>query len=166
MARWRAENPPPPPAPDKDYSLALTEARRLLDTQLALVDASRGRTISLLGVGGLLGTFVGGLDSRQPGGAMTTALWVAASAFGVAVVVGLLILYPWKFRGGMKAATIVGWVEQGETRSVMERDLALRTEEQHAENARKADALQGGLIVVVLALAVEFVSLAYQLRSA
>jgi len=155
-----------PPAADKDYGLALTEARRRLDTQLSLVDASRGRAISLLGIGGLLGTFVGGLGAHQADAKMTHALWWAAGAFGVAVVAGLLILFPWKFHGGMKAKALADWVDEGHSRSVMEYNLAVRTEDQFDKNASKAGALQWGLVVIVLALAVEFVALAYQLRSA
>jgi hypothetical protein len=151
---------------DHDYGLALEEARRRLDSQLALVDASRGRAISLLGVGGLLGTFVGGLDAGQPGAKMSASLWVGAAAFGVAVVVGLLVLFPWKFHGAMETESLLGWGDQGASREQQEKSLAKWTGVQVANNKCKAGALQWGLLVIVLALAVEFVALANQLRTA
>jgi hypothetical protein len=161
MAWCSAKTPPPSPAPD--YGLALAEARRRLDSQLSIVDASRGRVTSLLGVAGLVGTFVGGLGTIQTESEMTNALWVAASAFAVAVAAGLLILVPWKFHGDVQAETLVGWTDDGHSRHVQERDLALRVETQFKDNTGKAAALQWGLILVVLAVAVEFGALAYQL---
>jgi hypothetical protein len=155
--------------PGKDFGLALAEARRRLDSQLSLVDASRGRATGLLGVGGLLGTFVGGLGAinKDPGATtMTHALWIAAGAFGLAVAVGLAILAPWKFGGPMSATQLVSWVEDHQaSREQMERDLAIFIDRKVDENARKAAALQTGLLVIVLALGVEFAALAYQLRS-
>ena len=119
--------------------------------------------MSLLGIGGLLGAFVGGLGSTQEGAGMTSALWVAAGGFGVAVVAGLAVLFPWKFHGGMKAETLVAWVDAGHSRDAQEKDLALRTEGQFEQNVRKAAGLQWGLLAIVLAIAVEFGALAYQL---
>jgi hypothetical protein len=150
-------------AAPKDYSLPLAEARRRLDGQLSIVDATRNRVISLLGLGGLLGTFVGGLGAIQEGAAMTPALWVAAGAFGVAVVAGLVILAPWKFHDGMRANPIVGWVDDGHAIDMMQREIALRVEQQYEKNSVRVARLQFGLMVVVAALGVEFVALAYQL---
>jgi len=154
---------------EPDYGLALTEARRRLDSQLALVDGSRGRASGLLSIGGLLGTFLGGLGAinKTPGAeTMTGALWVAAGAFGVAVVSGLLVLMPWEFGGPMSAVTLIAWVDDyGATKSQADRELAKKIDEKVDANARKAAALQIGLIVIVLALGVEFAALVYQLRS-
>lgn len=163
MAWRRGRAPLPPPAPAKDYSLALAEARRRLDSQLAVVDASRGRVTGLLGVGGLIGTFVGGLGATQTHVGMTPPLWTAGTAFGVAVAVGLLILAPWKFHASMEASGLVNWGDAGHPRSAQERDLALHIERQVTGNGPRVRAFQWGLLVVVLALAVEFCALSYQL---
>lgn len=158
---WRRPNQPEGPAPEKDYGPALVEARRRLDDQLKVVDASKARVAGMLGVGGLVGTFAGSLGT-DPGG-VTADLWVAAGAFGVAVVAGLLALAPWKFHGALDAGVVVGWVDVGEPRPAVERDLALRVDQQVIKNTRKASALQWALIVVALAVAVEFAALTYHL---
>lgn len=150
-----------------DYDLALDEARRQLDGQLGIVDDSRGRVTAMLGVGGLVGTFVGGLGAQQDDAGMTPVLWTAGGAFGVAVVVGLLVLVPWKFGGGMTASGLVAWGDAGTPRHDQVRDLALHIEAEVLKNRCKAGLIQWGLLVIVLALAVEFGALAYQLvRSA
>jgi hypothetical protein len=97
---------------------------------------------------------------------MTLALWVAASAFGVAVVVGLLVLAPWKFHSGMETDALVGWGDAESTFEQQQKSLATWTGKQVTRNARKAGALQWGLLVIVLAVAVEFGALAFQLRNA
>gem|GEM_PF-6870018 len=122
---------------------------------------------ALLGVGGLVGTFVGGLGARQADAELTPALWTAGGAFAAAVLIGLLILAPWKFHGSMTASGLVAWGDAGYARPAQERDLALHIETQVNNNACKAALFQWGLLVIVLALAVEFGALAYQLiRSA
>lgn len=162
MVLRRAKQPQPPhPAPD--YGLALEEARRRLDSQLGVIDACRGRATTLLGVAGLIGTFVGGLSAVDAGAEMTCALWVAAGAFAVSVVAGLFVLVPWKFHASMEASELVNWADKGHTRHVQERDLALRVDNQVRQNEDKAERLHRAVFIVVLAVAIEFAALTHQL---
>ena len=159
---WRRDSDPPSP-PTPDYSLALAEARRRLDNQLGVIEASRGRASSLLSVGGLLGTFIGGLGAVRQDASMTGALWVAAGAFGVAVLAGLAVLWPRKLHGDMDAETLVEWARNGYPRADQEQTIALAVAKQVKENAGKAGAVQFCLVLAILALAVEFGALGYQL---
>lgn len=154
-----------PRSPAHNYGLALAEARRALDGQLAVVDASRGRVSGLLGVGGLVGTFAGGLGATGGAAGMTPALWVAGAAFGVAVVVGLLVLFPWKFASANKVSALIAWGDEAQPRDAQEKSLAASIGEQVADNACRAAAIQWGLLVVAVAVAAEFFALAYQLVS-
>ncbi|NHC24124.1 hypothetical protein G6553_13205 [Nocardioides sp. IC4_145] len=52
-------------APEPSYTLALEEARRGFDQLAGEVSDVRGRSVSLLGMGGLAASFLGGLTLPQ-----------------------------------------------------------------------------------------------------
>jgi hypothetical protein len=161
---FRSRTTPPTPPPEPSYSVALVEARRGLDGQLAVVEATRSRALNLLGTGGLLGTFVAGLgafgsDSKEH---MTGALWWAAGAFAVAVVMALVVVFPYRFHSTLNPAVIVTEVPTM-TASETDKWLAERIGQQYDDNAGLVAGLQMAAMVAVAAVGVEFVALGFQL---
>ncbi len=153
---------PPPAAPGPSYEVALVEARRTLDGQLAMVDAARTRALNLVALGGLLGTFFGGLGAIGNDQNMTVELWWAAGAFCVATVASLTMLWPYKFHSSLDPARITEAIPQ---RSEPEVDkwLAERIGQQYRDNAFKASWIQWMATAAVAAVGVEFFALALQL---
>lgn len=151
---------------EHSYEVALVEARRSIDKQLAVIETARGRAMSLVSVGGLLGTFVGGLGALGDADGITAALWVAVTAFGLLTLPALVVLWPYSFYATLNPKIIVATVP---TTSAAEVDkwLAEEVGNQYDANAAKVDWLQRLLLFMVLALGVEFIALTVQLiRSA
>jgi hypothetical protein len=154
------------------FSLALEEGRRGLDQQLRDLDGMRGRAVNALGIGGLLGTFYGGLTAATkppaPGTDPGVAAWlvIAAVAFGVVVVASLAILWPRRIDAVQDPKKIVKWATDGHDRDAMERKLAEHLGDTYEKNRRRIDWLMRAYTLALFALGAEVGALALQLRSA
>jgi hypothetical protein len=93
------------------YVLALGEARRGADQQLANLGNVRGYASALMGVGGLSASFLGGLAIRD---SAPLTVWTLFAALPFVVLVGLAISLAWPhtFCTSQDPVGLVGWVEQ------------------------------------------------------
>lgn len=145
--------------PEPSYTLALEEARRGFDQLAGEVSDVRNRSVSLLGMGGLAASFLGGLTLRD-GAPVTVWTWVAVAGFVVLAVLCAMVLWRRRFHVSQSPAVLVQWVEHhGASRSEMERDLALWLGRKYDENRVSVDRLGRLLSVASIAFLIEIAAL-------
>ena len=142
----------------RDYSLALEEARRAFDALAEELAGLRNRSTQILSVSGLVAAFLGGLtlDKDRPVG---TWGGLDVGAFVVMVCLTMVILWPRRLYASIDPTTLVTWAEiPANSRSVMDRDLALHLGEKYEANRRTIDQLTWVYCGVVATLLVEIIS--------
>jgi hypothetical protein len=150
--------------PDERLTLALDEARRAIDHQESALASIRGRAATLLAVGGLAASFIGGLAMRNGVGISAWTL-LGVIAFVGLVVFASLIAWPWEFRFDQSATVLVAWAEQHEADpDKMTRDLALFHERNLYRNRPTLDRLMTWYTVGVGFLIAEIIALVLDLR--
>ena len=146
--------------------LALDESRRAIDQQKS--DLSEVRTVagSLLGIGALSATFIGGLSIRD-NAKVDGWTWLAVAAFAAMAVITAVISWPTKTTLEISGADIVAWAEQDSaTEDEMTRDLALWLDKHRAKNRVTIERLtMGRSIVALLLLLLEIAALVLDLKS-
>jgi preprotein translocase subunit SecG len=147
------------------YTLALEEARRSMDQQMADLAGIRARATTLLGVAGLSASFLGGLALRDDP-ALSRYTWVAIGAFIAVTGVCLAILWPRAFRASRDPAKLVAWAELDDTSSdQMDRDLALWIGKQYDGNVNTLNRLMWLYCGAVVVLLIEIAALVLDLRT-
>lgn len=146
---------------DQDYSLALEEARRGADSQGSQLTSLRSQTTGAVAVGGLCATFLGGLTRGE-----SISLWtaLAVTAFGVLVLLVVVISWPVKFNTSQNPAVIVGWVESGAQYTQQKRDLALHMGNHYDTNAGTIKRRQRLHCAALIALLLELAFLLIDLK--
>lgn len=99
--------------PEPSYTLALEEARRGFDQLAGEVSDVRNRSVSLLGMGGLAASFLGGLTLRN-GAPVTAWTWVAVAAFVVLAALCAVVLWRRHFHVSQDPAVLVQWLSTTE----------------------------------------------------
>ncbi|WGY01796.1 hypothetical protein QI633_25085 [Nocardioides sp. QY071] len=123
------------------YTLALQEARRGFDQLAHEVSVVRDRATSILGMGGLAASFLGGLSIRD-GAPVTGWTWLAVISFVALASLCVVVLWPRRFHVSQDPASMVSWAEQHKaTPNQMERDLALWLGMKYDENREGVDRL-------------------------
>lgn len=128
-------------ADEPDYSLALEEARRGFDTLVSEIDLVRGRALSVIGMGGLAASFLGGLNIGTNGD-ITWLTILAVIAFVAMSALCVAMLLPRRVHLTQRPSALVAWAEtESVTTADMERDLALWLENKYDENRPALDRL-------------------------
>jgi hypothetical protein len=126
-------------SPERSYTVALDEARRGFDQLAGEVSDVRNRSVSVLGMGGLAASFLGGLTLRD-NATVTAWTWVAIVGFVVMAVFCATVLWRRRFHVSQDPVVLVQWTEHhGASRSEMERDLALWLGKKYDENRVSVD---------------------------
>jgi hypothetical protein len=147
------------------YTLALEEARRSMDQQMADLSGVPSRATTLLGVAGLSASFLGGL-ALSDDAALTRYTWVAIGAFVAVTGVCLAILWPRSFWVSRDPAELVAWAELDDTSSdQMDRDLALWIGKQYDAHANAINWLMWLYCGAVAVLLIEIAALILDLRT-
>lgn len=119
------------------FGLAVEEARRAFDQQAADMTRVRDRAISLLTIGGLAATFIGGLAATD-NAPLTGWTWAAVAVFVVMTVACIWVIWPKDVKVAFFPHKLVEWAEDDAvTPDDMDRDLALRLEAFYDENKPK-----------------------------
>jgi hypothetical protein len=146
-----------------DYSLALEEARREFDSVNAAVENIRGRSMSLLTIGGLAASVIGGLAVRGDD-PISPTMKVGAVLFGLTAVCCLAVLLPRAQWVGQDPRILIDWVDiHGASKEQMDRELARVMGEQISANEQSLrwfhDVFRAGTLFLVLEIACLLVSL-------
>lgn len=139
------------------FTVALEEARRGADAQVAALGSLRSQTAATVTTGGLCATFLGGIA-----GGFDFNVWTGCAIAAFVILVGLAvrIAWPMKFRTSQDPATLVTWVETHEaTQETQQRDLALHMGKQYDENESRLKNRQRMYCAALVALSVELVLL-------
>ena len=146
-------------SPEPSYTLALEEARRGFDQLAAEVSDVRNRAVSLLGMGGLAASFLGGLTLRDEE-AVTGWAWLAIAAFVVLAVICAMVFWRRRVHVSQHPTVLVQWTEHhGASRDEMERDLALWLGKKYDDNRVSVDRLGRLLGAATVAFLIEIVAL-------
>ena len=144
----------------RDYSLALEEARRNLDSLNARLADLRSRALQLVSVGGLAAAFVGGLSALNKNG---FSLWDlgALASFALIVLACLVIWWPRNLKTSQRPWILVEWAEvPAATRQRMNRSLALWLGDHYDINQKIINRMLGWFCFALILLTVEVVCLA------
>lgn len=151
--------PEPKQSQERDYTLALEEARRGFDQQSGEVTNVRNRAASLLGMGGLAASFLGGLALRD-GAPRSWFTGLAIGAFAALAVLAALVLWRRPFHVSQSPKSLVRWAEdEGAGKTKMTRDLALWLGMKYEDNQKKIDKMGWLLSGCILAFVVEVAAL-------
>jgi len=151
--------------PEGTYALALEEARRGFDQLAAEVSVVRDRAGSILGMGGLAASFLGGLSIRD-GADVSVWTWLAVIAFVALAVLCVIVLWPRRFHVSQHPGELVAWAEEdGASVADMERDLALWLGKKYDENRPIVDWLSLMYSAASVAFLLEIVALILDLMS-
>ncbi len=149
----------PQKSQERDYTLALEEARRGFDQQFGEVTNVRNRAASLLGMGGLAASFLSSLALRD-GAPRSWFTGLAIGAFATLAVLAALVLWRRRFYVSQRPETLVQWVEDvGASKGEMTRDLALWLGRKYEENRKKIDRMGWLLSGCIVAFVVEVTAL-------
>lgn len=151
--------------PEPNYSLALEEARRGFDELNAEVSVIRDRCVSILGMGGLAASFLGGLAIRD-GADVSRWTWLAVIAFVALAGLCTFVLWPRRIYLTMHPGELVAWAEEDHaSTSTMQRDLALWLGKAYDDNRPTVDRLSRLYTLAAMAFLVEIAALIYDLMS-
>lgn len=147
-------------AVDERYRLVFEEAVRSLSQQERSLDGLRGRAGTLIAATAISTSFLGGLVAEREeafGGASV----VAIVAFGLVVVLTLLILLPlWTWTFEVNAETLIEVLEGPEPPDQTEllRSEALWLKRFYDDNQKKINWLYAILVVAAVLLVVEIIA--------
>ncbi|NYI81197.1 hypothetical protein [Nocardioides panzhihuensis] len=137
------------------YQLALEEARRSYDAQLAQLENLRSRGTWTVAAGALALSVIG-VDTKGAGCWSYAWSILAFLCFATVVIGTVVIAWPQKVWAGQKPHLLVQWVELDDASTDDQiRDLALHLEQQSEANAKVIDRLQKWHGTVLIALLVE-----------
>lgn len=141
------------------YVLALEEARRGMDQQVADLSGVRDRAATVLGIGGLSASFMGGFAWREDA-SPSRWIWAAVPAFVLVAVLYVIILWPRRFPVTEKPVELVRWEEtEGATVDGMNRNLALYMGRMYDNNRATLNLLMRLYCGAVAAVLVEITAL-------
>jgi predicted nucleotidyltransferase len=136
---------------EKDYSLALTEARRRFDGLEEQLHRIRSIASSLLGFAAVAFTLLTTASGQIAGKPGTALLIVATGLFAALAFVVVWVVWPVKLIPGVDAWKLVGWTDRGDSSSSSERELAVRYDEALGENAKKiSQRYRGQMLALIL----------------
>lgn len=145
----------------RDYALAVEEARRGADGQADALKSLRGQATTLVTIGGLSATFLGGLGN---GGNFTAWTALAIAAFVVLVALAVIVSWPFGFYTSQQPSVLVQWAEGGASTEQQQRDLALHMERQYQTNEGRLGWRRRLYCAALVALPLELVFLLIDLR--
>lgn len=149
---------------DTAFALALDQAQRAIDQQKDDLASVRSRANSLILLGGVAASVLGGVATSD-GSDIGGWAWVGVAAFVGTIVAALVVLLPWTFGLSASAAEMVGWVEnRGAGSDDVARDLALRYSKARDNNEKALNRLMATYTVGVVFLVIEVVTLTWNLR--
>lgn len=145
------------------YDLALDEARRGIDQQLAELNLIRQRASALMTMGGVLATIFGGLAIRE-GAEVRAGTWVALAAFVLLAILTVACLYPREMHFGQEPESIITAIDvaQGDADAVTAH-LARQIGVQHDSNRSPLRSLVRFFSWSVGAFVVEVIALTFDL---
>jgi hypothetical protein len=147
------------------YLLALEEARRGMDQQVADLSGVRDRAVTVLGIGGLAASFMGGLALKEDS-SMGGWTWVVVIAFVLVAGLCVYTLWPRHFPVTQNPSKLVLKEEtSGMTAEDMTRDLAIHIGRLYDDNRATLDRLMRFYCGAIVALLVEITALILNLWS-
>jgi hypothetical protein len=146
---------------ESKYGLALIEARRGADSQAAALTTLRGQATTVITIGGLSATFLGGI--ARPG---DYTVWsaLAVVAFLALVSLAVVVSWPLPLYTSQKPSTLMEWADSGASPEHQERKLAEFMEQQYEENAGRLKVRQRLYCAALVALPLELLLLLIDLR--
>ena len=149
------------PHVESKFGLALEEARRGADSQAAALGGLRAQATTLVTVGGLSATILGGIAR---GGHFTAWTILAVAAFVVLVALSVAVSRPMDTYTSQHPSVLVEWAESGASADEQERDLALHMENQYDENEARLNGRRRLYSAALVALPIELLFMLIDLR--
>lgn len=136
-----------------------------MDQQVADLSGVRDRAVTVLGIGGLSASFMGGFAWREDAPPSRWIVCAAVGMFALVAVLCVLILWPRRFPVTQKPDVLLDWETDGASTDDMNKDLALYMGRMYDNNRATLNRLMRLYCGAVVALLVEITALILNLWS-